>query len=275
MCIIGPMILTQALITVLLCSLVACGGSSEPVAKSAPVLSTVEDKDVAANNPFRLELEGFDINGDTLTFSANAASNSRDPFALATPPVFDTNTGILEWTPTIAEIGNYSIEFTATENTPEALSSSIVVYVKVATLGRIGEMSYETNCAQCHGIDGLGLSGPDIRFKTYIDIVNAMNNLSIMQNVAKQIDESKIDAIAHYILTQFANVDIHDQFDLSNGCVQCHNGIDAYNRPPSHIPTSDVCEACHNTDKYVPVIFVDHNQVSENCSDCHISLFAF
>jgi hypothetical protein len=50
-------------------------------------------------------------------------------------------------------------------------------------------------------------------------------------------------------------------------CVSCHNGAGA--RPATHIGTTDRCGHCHSTIAWLPVIGVDHTQVSGACSGCH------
>jgi len=268
------MIIRHTLILILLCLLTACGSSGSPT-NSAPEFPLIEEKDATTNNVFRLELQGTDLNGDEITYSANGdAGDFENPFTQLTPAVFDTSKGIFEWTPTNSEIGKYSVEFTVTENTPGALSSSIVVEINVDTIRNIGEKLFTRYCAQCHGVDGTGMSGPDIRLKTNIDIVNALTNVTVMQNLTREIDQSQINVIAFHILTQFSGTDFHSQFDLSNGCVVCHNGIDGIGKGASHINSTYSCQACHNTNKFRPIVAVDHNHVIGTCSSCHNGVIA-
>ncbi|MDH5232084.1 MAG: hypothetical protein OEY38_18625, partial [Gammaproteobacteria bacterium] len=37
----------------------------------------------------------------------------------------------------------------------------------------------------------------------------------------------------------------------------------------THILSTDICEACHSTTAWVPVITVDHNEVLGTCETCH------
>jgi len=36
-----------------------------------------------------------------------------------------------------------------------------------------------------------------------------------------------------------------------------------------HIDTIDICEACHSSDTWAPVITIDHDQVNGSGSSCH------
>jgi len=61
-------------------------------------------------------------------------------------------------------------------------------------------------------------------------------------------------------------------------CVSCHNGVTASGKSPQHIPTSDVCDACHQPGPSqwtpVPAASVDHGQVNGNCVNCHDGVIA-
>ncbi len=55
-------------------------------------------------------------------------------------------------------------------------------------------------------------------------------------------------------------------------CVSCHNGAGAL--PATHIATSRRCEQCHSTVAWLPVMTVDHTQVSGACTGCHNGVIA-
>ena len=40
-------------------------------------------------------------------------------------------------------------------------------------------------------------------------------------------------------------------------------------KPVTHIASSDLCQSCHNSVAWVPVVKVDHNQVMGACATCH------
>lgn len=56
-------------------------------------------------------------------------------------------------------------------------------------------------------------------------------------------------------------------------CVSCHNGITASGKSSQHIPTTDLCDSCHQPGPAlwtsVPASAVDHNEVIGICSSCH------
>jgi hypothetical protein len=52
-------------------------------------------------------------------------------------------------------------------------------------------------------------------------------------------------------------------------CATCHNGTTATGKSPTHIPTTQSCDACHSTIAWVPATF-DHSGVTPGtCSACH------
>jgi predicted CXXCH cytochrome family protein len=52
-------------------------------------------------------------------------------------------------------------------------------------------------------------------------------------------------------------------------CVACHDGVTATGKTPDHPVTSDLCEGCHNTNAWTPVLGVDHGQALGRCISCH------
>jgi Cytochrome c7 and related cytochrome c len=55
-------------------------------------------------------------------------------------------------------------------------------------------------------------------------------------------------------------------------CVACHGAgtaVRATAKPPSHILTTDRCEACHTPVAWVPAVDFDHKQTLGSCSSCH------
>jgi len=52
-------------------------------------------------------------------------------------------------------------------------------------------------------------------------------------------------------------------------CVDCHNNVIEEGKDANHILTTDLCEACHNTNDWERAVTVDHTQVIGSCSTCH------
>ena len=64
-----------------------------------------------------------------------------------------------------------------------------------------------------------------------------------------------------------------DHTQTIGACFDCHNGSVASGKGFTHIPTSNVCDACHQPGPipWIPVVpaAVDHAQVTGVCFDCH------
>jgi len=55
----------------------------------------------------------------------------------------------------------------------------------------------------------------------------------------------------------------------SNACVSCHGAASGMGKPAAHIATTNACQSCHTTLAWMPVLRVDHTQVSGTCFSCH------
>ena len=54
-------------------------------------------------------------------------------------------------------------------------------------------------CQSCHGIDGKGKIGPNIRGKTAENIRQALSTVDLMMEVVKNLDAQDIEAVAAYL----------------------------------------------------------------------------
>lgn len=55
-------------------------------------------------------------------------------------------------------------------------------------------------------------------------------------------------------------------------CADCHTQASrtrATRQPPTHLPTTDRCDACHRPNAWAPMIRFDHLEVVGTCSSCH------
>ena len=55
-------------------------------------------------------------------------------------------------------------------------------------------------------------------------------------------------------------------------CAGCHtqaSRVQASTQPAQHVLSSERCDACHQTDTWVPVVRVDHLEVFGTCASCH------
>ena len=65
-----------------------------------------------------------------------------------------------------------------------------------------------------------------------------------------------------------------DHGEVFGPCVACHNGTLASGKSMTHVPATDMCDACHTTTAFVPAIVVDHTQVLGACIECHNNVLA-
>ncbi len=56
-----------------------------------------------------------------------------------------------------------------------------------------------------------------------------------------------------------------DHSAVVGNCVACHNGVTSIGKQPGHIPSSNVCEDCHNTFNWR----FYHQNIDSNCVSCH------
>jgi hypothetical protein len=59
-----------------------------------------------------------------------------------------------------------------------------------------------------------------------------------------------------------------DHVAVIGTCFSCHNGTIALGKPPTHLPTGNVCDDCHVTAAWTSVRF-DHSGITSPCSTCH------
>ena len=71
--------------------------------------------------------------------------------------------------------------------------------------------------------------------------------------------------------TQGSNVPDHTS--VVGACIDCHDGVNASGKSATHIPSSNLCDACHAPapQHWAPLAAaaVDHSQVLGVCSSCH------
>ena len=71
------------------------------------------------------------------------------------------------------------------------------------------------------------------------------------------------------VRSSFVPVVVVDHTQVIGVCASCHDGAIAIGKSATHIQSTDICDACHNTVAFVPVTVVDHNEVLGSCSTCH------
>ncbi|HLQ12720.1 MAG TPA: cytochrome c3 family protein, partial [Steroidobacteraceae bacterium] len=69
-------------------------------------------------------------------------------------------------------------------------------------------------------------------------------------------------------------VGFNHQRTAGTPCVSCHGPGSGLGKSPDHISSSSSCESCHSTLAWLPVLRVDHLQVSGSCVSCHNAVTA-
>lgn len=70
------------------------------------------------------------------------------------------------------------------------------------------------------------------------------------------------------------SIEPFDHTTAVGACVTCHDGVIASGKSAVHILSSDLCDACHTVDYWVPSLTIDHTQVVGSCSSCHNGIIA-
>ena len=96
------------------------------ISNQAPVLASIGNKSVDENSSLTFGINATDSDGDTLTYSA---------FDLPSGATFNSQTGIFSWTPSGAQIGQYSMTFTVTDDGDGNLTDSETITITVNTAG--------------------------------------------------------------------------------------------------------------------------------------------
>lgn len=99
---------------------------------SVPDLSLISNKSVSETQILNFTVSATDPDNDTVTLSASG---------LPSGATFNATTGVFDWTPGYTAAGTYQVTFTATENTPEALSDSETVTITVSNTNRAPELN--------------------------------------------------------------------------------------------------------------------------------------
>ena len=99
---------------------------------AAPGLTTIGNQTTNESQPLTFTVSATDPDDDTITYSATN---------LPVGGTLNPTTGEFTWTPGYTDAGTYEITFTATEDTPEALSDSETVTITVNNSNRAPELT--------------------------------------------------------------------------------------------------------------------------------------
>jgi Putative Ig domain len=96
-----------------------------------PTIALIGDKTVTETQPITFTLSATDPDNDPITYTA-----TNLPLGASLNPI----TGEFTWTPGYSDAGIYQVTFTATEDTPEALSDSETITITVINFNRAPEL---------------------------------------------------------------------------------------------------------------------------------------
>jgi len=107
-------------------------------------------------------------------------------------------------------------------------------------------------CVFCH--DGYSQVGKGVSH------IQSSNNCKICHNTQHWLPLGKVQ---------------HGEISISD-CITCHNNVITRGKTLSkHLPSSDVCDACHDSHQAGWKVFtLDHNQVEGSCQSCHNGIVA-
>jgi mono/diheme cytochrome c family protein len=174
------------------------GGNSNETT-GAPVLSAVNNKSVLAGSTLSFTVSATDPDGDDITYTADGTVGpNANPFATNPPAVFDMSGRSFSWTPQSAQAGNYSVRFTATDNSTDALSDSETITITVQDQIAYGASLYADYCESCHGPSGRNGSATLVAGAVEADITFAIDNVGAMSGLSS-LSTSDVQAIAAYL----------------------------------------------------------------------------
>jgi len=140
--------------------LVACGSDSTDapaVDPNTPTLSAIGDKSILQGGTFNFDINATDPNGDNLVFTMQALSVT-DPRSLSPAANFTTNqnqtSANFNWTPNPSLFGEFTLQFTVTDDSLQSLSDSETITISVINRVAQGRILYRDNCGDCHGFEG-------------------------------------------------------------------------------------------------------------------------
>lgn len=238
----------------------------------SPLLNTIPEQSVVTGKTLTIRLRD-DTGAVNVVFTTDGTVGpNKNPYAEQTPATFDAGQGIFAWTPTDAEAGDYSVQFTATDETSSPTSVNQTVSITVYTPAQFGMRLFGERCAACHGEDATGLSAKSILLKSRDDIALALDTVPEMAPLKAALTDEEIDWIGLGLAALRARLAEHAGVDPAATCESCHDGAKASGKNSPHIPTTSDCGLCHLPAAWVPTDF-DHSSVSGACIACHWNPF--
>ena len=143
-------------------------------------------------------------------------------------------------------------------------------------IDKLNHVSTTEDCGVCH-IAGGNFKPAVFDHTNIVDNCVSCHDGVIATGTAAKTNPSHIpigtqDCSVCHEPTSFAQATFNHQ-NITNNCVQCHNGTTATGKDNDHVPTNSDCVDCHQTTGFRPAIF-DHAGIVDNCSSCHDAGFA-
>jgi mono/diheme cytochrome c family protein len=170
----------------------------------APSINAIGSQTVTAGGTLSFTVIANDPNGFNITLSADGTVGpNNNPFAAGAS--FNTSNGAFTWNTDAMDVGNYSVQFTATNNATPPLSTSTNVAINVlAVSSNTGEDLYNQHCQSCHGTNGVGGSRAgivqcslEISIREALGLVQGVSGVGAMSGISLTTQE--IQDIANFL----------------------------------------------------------------------------
>lgn len=173
--------------------LTACGTGETDDGDNAndpklPYFDPIGTQTVTAGQTMSFTVVAHDPNGGnlTLTYDGTLGPN-QNPFTFGAN--FNSTNGNFAWTTDAGDVGNYSVQFTATNDAVPPLSGSVNITLRVlAVTSTTGQSLYVQHCQRCHGVDGAGGSTFGVQCSNARTITEALG-LSAMSGISLTTQE--------------------------------------------------------------------------------------
>jgi len=169
----------------------------------APSINVVGPQSVTAGGTLSFSVIANDPNGFNVTLSTDGTIGpNNNPYPAGAS--FNTNNGAFTWNTDAMDVGNYSVQFTATNDAAPPLSTSTNVVISVLAVSvTTGEDLYNQHCRSCHGTGGVGGSATLVQCSLEISIREALglepnvSGVGAMSGIS--LSDQQIQAIAAYL----------------------------------------------------------------------------
>jgi len=169
----------------------------------APSISVIGPQTITVGGTLNFTVVANDPNGFNVTLSTDGTIGPNgNPYTAGAS--FNTSTGAFTWNTDSMDVGNYSVQFTATNDAAPPLSASTNIALSVLAVSvTTGENLYNQYCQSCHGTGGVGGSATLVQCSLEISIREALglepnvSGVGAMSGIS--LTDQQIQAIAAYL----------------------------------------------------------------------------